>query len=141
MTSIVFDSFTDDVFRANIAVASDTFYGMLVTSSYAPDKGGDLKRSDVADEVVGTGYVAGGQAITATLTKDASAHNETIAFADNTWVSPTTVTARAQVVYKHRGGLATADELVAYGDFGSDVVATAGTFTAQFTAPITYDNS
>jgi len=33
------------------------------------------------------------------------------------------------VYYKRRGGLASADELVAVNDFGSDVTTSSGTFT------------
>jgi hypothetical protein len=40
-----------------------------------------------------------------------------------------TITARTAVYYKSRGGAASADELVAVVDFGSDVVSTADTFT------------
>jgi hypothetical protein len=48
--------------------------------------------------------------------------------ADPTWAS-SSITARAGVVYKSRGGAATADELVAFLDFVSDVTSTAATFT------------
>jgi hypothetical protein len=39
-----------------------------------------------------------------------------------------TITAHAAVYYKHRGGASSADELVAYIDFGGDIVSTNGTF-------------
>ena len=59
MTSLIYDSFMDDLCKGNIVPSSDTFYGMLVTSSYSPSKGTHAKRSDVTNEASGTNYTAG----------------------------------------------------------------------------------
>ena len=140
MASLVYDSFTDDVMNGAIVPASDTFYGLLVTNSYTPNKGTDAKRSDAnANEITGTGYTAGGAAATATVAKDTTGHKETISFANVVW-SGASFTARGIVIYKHRGGLATADNLVACGTFGADVTASSSTFTAVNSTPITYQN-
>jgi hypothetical protein len=139
MASLIYDSFTDDTVRGAIDWDSDSFKIMLVTSSYSPNKGTHTKRSDVTNEVTGTGYTAGGKAVTATTAKDASGHKETMTFTDLNWTTAT-ITARGAVIYKSRGGLSSADELVCYLDFGSDVVSTAGTFAVAFGTPITYQN-
>ena len=63
-----------------------------------------------------------------TVTKDTANDKVTIQFGAVSW-SSSTVTARGCVYYKSRGGASSADELVAYNDFGSDVSSTGGTFS------------
>ena len=100
---------------------------MLVTS-YTPDKDTHDKRNDVTNEVSGTGYTAGGAASAVTVTKDTANDKVTIQFGAVSWAS-STITARGCVYYKSRGGASSADELVAYADFGSDVSSSGGTFS------------
>lgn len=131
MASTAYDSYLDNVLAGNIA-KTDTYYVMLATSAYAPNKGTDIYRSAVTPEVTGAGYAAGGQAIVPVFAKDTTGHKETITFPQITWPS-STITARYAVYYKHRGGAATADELVAVDDFVSDVTTSNGTFTLSAT--------
>lgn len=131
MASFCYDSYIDDVLAGNI-VKADTYYVMLATSAYTPNKGTNLKRSDVTNEVSGTGYTADGQGIAPTFAKDTTNHKNTVTFPQVTWPS-STITARYAVYYKHRGGASSADELVAVDDFGSDVITTSGTFTLNAT--------
>lgn len=128
MASIIYNSFLDDVFRGNIDCDTDTFYVLLVTSSYTEDKDAHDKRDDVTNEISGTGYTAGGVAATVTVTKDTANDRIDVSLGSASWAS-STITARKAVYYKRRGGAASADELVAVNDFGSDVITTAGTFT------------
>src|SRR5882724_4085517 len=139
MASLIYNSCVDDAARALIDFDGDTFYAMLVTSSYTPNKDTHTRRSDVTNEVVGVGYILAGSASAATVTKDTVNDKVTIAFASVAWAT-STITARAAVLYKHRGGAASADELVAYVDFGSDITSTADTFTVTFSTPLTYQN-
>lgn len=131
MASFAYDSYQDDVYKGNI-VSTDTYYVMLTTSAYTQNQATHAKRSDVTNEVTGTGYTAGGQAIVPTFTKDTTNHKEVISFPQVTWPT-STITARKAVYYKHRGGASSADELVAIDDFGADVTTTAGTFTLAAT--------
>lgn len=128
MASLIYNSFLDDVFRGNIDCDTDTFYVLLVTSGYTEDKDAHDKRDDVTNEVSGTGYTAGGVAATVTVTKDTANDRIDVSLGSASWAS-STITARKAVYYKRRGGAASADELVAVNDFGSDVITTAGTFT------------
>ena len=128
MASIIYNSFLDDVFRGNIDCDTDTFYVLLVTSSYTEDKDVHDKRDDVTNEVSGTGYTAGGVAATVTVTKDTVNDRIDVSLGSASWAS-STITARKAVYYKRRGGAASADELVAVNDFGSDVITSSGTFT------------
>ncbi|MES2262105.1 MAG: hypothetical protein V4724_26590 [Pseudomonadota bacterium] len=131
MASLAFDSYLYDVFTGNID-DGDTYYVMLCTSAYTPAQATHTKRSDVTNEVTGTGYTAGGQAIVPTFTKDTTNHRLQIVFPQVTWPT-STITARKAVYYKRRGGASSADELVAVDDFGADVVTTAGTLTLAAT--------
>ena len=76
MTSVVFNSFWDDLAKGAIDADSDSFKCMLVNTTYAAiadetKKDSHLKRSSVtSNEVTGTGYTAGGAACAVTVTKD-----------------------------------------------------------------------
>lgn len=128
MASLIFNSAVDDMARGAIDFDTDTFKVLLVTSSYTPNKDTHDRRDDVTNEVTGTGYTAGGVTSACTVTKDTANDKVTLQFASVSWAS-STITARGAVIYKSRGGASSADELVAYNDFGADVSTTAGTFT------------
>ena len=138
MASLIYNSAIDDMARGAIDFDTDTFKAMLVTSTYTPNKDTHDKRDDVTNEVVGTGYTAGGVASVCTVTKDTANDKVTLQFAAVSWAS-STITARALVIYKSLGGASSADALVAYNDFGSDVSSTAGTFSVA-ASPITLQN-
>jgi len=138
MASLIYNSCLDDTVRGSIDFDTDTFKMILVTSSYTAAKT-HAKRSDVTNEVSGTGYTTGGNAAAATCTKDNTNNREDITFAITSWTTAT-ITARAGVIYKSRGGLASADELVAYVDFGTDVTSTAGTFSVTISSPLRFQN-
>lgn len=131
MASFAYNNLLDDAFKGNL-LATDTYKVMLTTSTYAADQDAHTKRSDVTNEITGTGYTAGGQTIVPTFTKDTTNNRLQIVFPQVTWPT-STLTARRAVYYKSRGGAASADELVAVDDFGSDITTTAGTFTLQAT--------
>lgn len=128
MASLIYNSALDDLAKGAIDFDTDTFKVMLVTSSYSPNKDTHDKRDDVTNEATGTGYSAGGATSTVTVTKDTGNDKVTIQFGAVSW-SSSTITARGAVIYKSRGGASSADELVAYNDFGADVSSTGGTFS------------
>ena len=130
MASFIYDSCDYDNATGAIDFDTDTFKTLLVTSSYSANRATHLKRSDVTNEVSGTGYTTGGATTTVTVAKDTANHKITITFAGVSWAS-STITARAAVIYKSRGGASSADELVAYVDFGSDVTSTSSTFSVS----------
>ena len=115
--------------RGAIDFDTDAFKLMLVTSSYTANKDTHDKRDDVTNEVAnGNGYTTGGATSTVTVTKDTANDKVTIQFGAVSWAA-STITARGCVYYKSRGGASSADELVAYNDFGSDVSSSGGTFS------------
>lgn len=133
MASGIYGSFWSDVLKGNVDCDTDTFYVLLTTSSYAPNYDTHARRSDVTNEVSGTGYTAGGNSITVTVSSYDTTNNRIdVTLGGTTWAS-STITGRQAVVYKRRGGAASADELVACVDNGSDVISSAGTFTLTAT--------
>lgn len=131
MASILYTSSLEDLARGAIDFDTDTFYAMLVAPGFTENKNTQLKRSDVtASEVTGAGYTAGGIPITATVNKDTGNSRLDVTFASVNWPA-STISARGMVIYKRRGGAATADELVMYDDFGSTISSSSGTFTVQ----------
>jgi len=134
MANVIYNSFKRDIQNGSIDLDTDDIKVMLVTSSYVPDIDAHTKASDITNEVVGTGYTAGGvslatKAVTADNTNDLGKFDAD----DVTWAT-STITARGAVIYKSRGGASSADELVAYLDFVSDKVSTAGNFNLIFNA-------
>jgi len=105
---------------------------LLVTDTEAPDFTLHDFRNDILAEVAGTGYTAGGVALTATeitlaaglLTFDA---------ADVSWASSTITGAMAAVHYFNVGTAAT-DALGLLSDFVTAVSTTNGTLTVQWAA-------
>ena len=128
MASLIYNSAVDDMARGAIDFDTDTFKVMLVTGSYTPNKDTHDKRDDVTNEVSGTGYTAGGVTSACTVTKDTANDRVTLSFAAVNWAT-STITARAAVIYKSRGGAASSDELVCYVDFGGDVSSSSATFS------------
>ncbi|KAI5914617.1 hypothetical protein [Thauera sp. 2A1] len=128
MPSFIFNSAIRDEAVGNIDYDTDAFGVMLLTSAATPNKDTWAKRSDVTNEVVGTGYTAGGATVTVTVGAVDTANDRVdITLGGNTWANAS-ITARYAVYFKKRGGAATADELVAVNDFGADVTSTAAAF-------------
>lgn len=139
MASFVYNSAVDDGLRGSIDYDTDTFYQMLVTSGYSANKDTHTKRSDLSSEVAnGNGYTTGGKAVVCTVSKDTATDNVTLSFASTSWES-STITAAGSVVYKRRGGAASADELIFFNDFGGNVSSSNATFTVG-SSVIKYQN-
>jgi hypothetical protein len=128
LASLVFNRALELWARGNIDFDTDTFKVLLTTSAYTEDKDAHDFRNDVTNEVTGTGYTAGGNTVTVSVTLDTANDRVDISLGGTTWPS-STITARKAVYYKSRGGASSADELVAVNDFGADVTSTNGTFT------------
>jgi hypothetical protein len=128
MASFIYNSFWADLGAGNIDLDTNTFKVMLVTSSYTADKDAHDRRNDVTNEVSGTAYTAGGATCTITIATNTSLDRTTYTFTSVNWPT-STITARGAVVYKSRGGASSADELIFYNDFGSNISTSAATFT------------
>jgi len=134
MANAIYNSFKRDIMNGSIDLDTDTIKIMLVTSAYTPDVDTHSKRSSITNEVTGTGYVAGGFALANKSVIQSNSTNAGVFTADAINIPDATITARGCVIYKSRGGASSADELIAYGDFGADITSTNGIFTIS--API-----
>jgi hypothetical protein len=113
---------------------ADTINAILVTSAYTPNIDTHDFRNDITNEVVGTGYTAGGQALASKVVSIDTTNDRAVFDSNDPQWTTATITARAVVLAKIRGGASSADELAGYWDFGSDVTSTAGTFTIAVNA-------
>ena len=126
-------------------IAADTFKIAMFTSSKT-DANEDLTGYTATNEVTGTAYSAGGEAlgsVTIGLSDNSSSvPTAFLDFADTVWSSSTISNARCAVIYNSTlstagtGGDVThdADPSVAVLDFGGDKSSSAGDFTIQYPA-------
>lgn len=94
-------------------------------------------RNDVTNEITGTGYTAGGVAVSVTVGAiDATNDRTPVTFGNLLpgWTG-STLSAVGGWVYKVIGSAAT-DELVTFVDFGGTITSTASDFNVTFTAPL-----
>lgn len=111
---------------------TDTLKLMLCTSAYTPNQDTHNFRDDVTNEVGASGtYASGGAALTGVSVTYDTATNEVRFTCNDVSFTSATITARVAVIYKSRGGAASADELIAYCVESGDVTSTAGTFTVD----------
>jgi hypothetical protein len=111
------------------ATGGHTFYIALYTSSASLDAA--TTDYTTSNEVVGTGYTAGGIALT-NIDPTTSGTTAFIDFADATWPNAT-ITAAGALIYNTTtdGGSGTTDA-VAVISFGGDKTSTNGDFVVQF---------
>lgn len=130
MANLIYNSYRVAQLNGTIDLDTNTFKVMLVTSAYTPSAAHDF-RDDITNEVIGAGYVTGGETLsTPTVTLDGvTADWDAV---DVTWAA-STITARGAVIYKNVGTAAT-DNLIAYIDFGTDQISSSGNFTIQWNA-------
>lgn len=105
---------------------------MLTTVTYVPNQDTHEFKSSVTNEVVGTGYTAGGATL---ASKTITQTNNVIALdaADTSWPA-STITARRAVMYDDSGATDTAKVLILWVDFGQDEISSNGNFTIQWNA-------
>lgn len=115
-------------------LATDTLNVMLCTSAYVPDQDNHRYKSSVTNEVVGTGYTAGGATLTSvTVTYTAATNTVMLDAADMAW-NAATLTARYAVIYDATPATDATRPLIAYVDFGADSSASGAPFTITWDA-------
>lgn len=131
--NLIFNGYKMKAMKGEIALLTDTIKCMLVTSSYSPDIDTHVFKDAVTNEVVGTGYTAGGVALANKTVVQDNTNNKGVFDADDVSWSSSTITARGAVIYKDTGTAGTSP-LICYIDFGADKVVTAGTLAVIFDA-------
>lgn len=113
-------------------LGTDTLKVMLLTSVYTPNQGTHQYQSDLTNEVTGTGYTAGGQAlVSVTKTYNTGTKTWTLDASDTVWAA-STLTARYAVVYDASPGTTATNPLLCYLDFGVDIPSAGGNYTVQW---------
>lgn len=132
MASLIYTTYTAELLNGkNIDLDTDTIKVALVTSSYVPNQSTDDFFNDITNEVTGTGYSAGGNTLTsATVTQDNANKRSIFSGATVTWPA-SSITARGAILYKSTG-VSSTSPLIAYIDFGSDLVTVGATFTVAW---------
>lgn len=120
-------TFMQNLLNGNENLSSDTYYIALYNGNANLDN--TTTAYTTVNEVVGTGYTAGGQALTISLvpTVDNNSNTVYMSFANAVW-NPASFTARGALVYNY----ATKDACFIL-NFGSDKTCT-NSFTVQFPA-------
>ncbi|MBI4822672.1 MAG: hypothetical protein HY805_00350 [Nitrospirae bacterium] len=133
MANVIYNSFKKKIADGNIDLDTDTIKVLLVTSAYVPDQDLHDFKDDVTNEITGTGYTAGGQALAnKTVTQD-NTNNKAVFDADDVVWASSSLTARGAVIYKDTGTAGTSP-LIAYIDFSADKTSSNGNFTIQWNA-------
>jgi hypothetical protein len=141
MASFNFNALLDHMAQGRINFATDSFKLMLLSAPLTEtEKDGFDYRNDITTEITGLGYTAGGAAVTMTKGAIDTANNRLDITGAVVTFSNATITAQAAVIYKSRGGAASADELISHIDFAGTVTSTNGTYTVTPTGQIRLQN-
>ena len=130
ITSAICNSFKQEILVGThnfTASSGHTFKIALFTSSATLNA--DTTAYSTTNEVSGTGYDAGGKALTIATNPTSSGTTALLDFSDVTW-SSSSITARGALIYKS----ATGNPAVAVIDFGEDKQSSSGNFQISFPA-------
>lgn len=134
MADVIVNAAKAKLLGAGFDLDTDTIKVMLLTSSHAQDQDAHEYIDDVsANEVSGTGYSAGGAALSNKAITQDNTDNEGVFDADDLTWSSSTITARYAAIYKDTGTPGTSPILCIL-DFGENKVSTSGNFTIQWAA-------
>jgi hypothetical protein len=132
MPSGIYTIHKADLMNGNVDLVNDTIYVALLDDAH-PDAAGDLLADDTwadvsVNEISGTGYTAGGAAMSGTRSVTEAATTYWDTDADQSWTSATFSTWNA-VIYDQTVG---PNNLICTIDFGGEQQVTGGTFTIQW---------
>ena len=126
ITQAMCSSFKQQILLGEHDMDTDVIKIALYTS--AATLGEATTAYSTSDEVVGTGYTAGGNTLTG-ASVSLTGTTAFVDFSDTTWTTAT-ITARGALLYNS----SKSNKAVAVLDFGSDKTSTAGSFTVQVPA-------
>jgi hypothetical protein len=130
-----YDHYTLHTLNGAVDLDTNTIKVKICSNSYTPSQTNDDYADDATNEVSGTNYTTGGKTITTpSLTFSGGSHLTKFDGDDLTWSTVTFTSGRYAVVYKSRGGYASADELIGYVDFGTNITMAGGNFSITWNA-------
>jgi hypothetical protein len=113
---------------------NDTIQTTLHTATYVPDQDVHDFFNDATNEITGTGYTAGGVALSGkAVTYDTGTNEVRLDANDAAWTGAS-FTARIAVNWKQTAGASTTDPLLTFVDFGADESVASGNFSVQWDA-------
>jgi hypothetical protein len=120
MFSFIYNAGKVALLSGAIQPLTDTLKVALVTASYAANKDSHDYFNDVTNEISGTGYTAGGKALSGISVAQDNANDRAALQASTVTWTVGTFTARGAVLYKATGNPATSP-LIAFMDFGANL--------------------
>ena len=130
MANVIYNRAKKNLMNGTYDLDNDTFKVMLVYQAYTPNADTNLVASDVSNEITGTGYTAGGRALSGLSVSQDNTNNKGVwDAADVIWAS-SSISAYGAVIYDTTA----ASALVCYFDFGGYKVSATGTFTIAWNA-------
>lgn len=134
MASFIYTSFVTKLLNGGgISLAGDTIKAAILGAGYTPAKTHSTYADISGQEVTGTGYVAGGAALTnKTVTQDNTNFDAVFDADDPSWAN-STITGRYVALYKDTGTPSTS-YLIALIDLGQSLSSSASTFSVVFNA-------
>lgn len=135
MASKLYGNFLRAALNKEIDWDSDDIRVALLTATYVPNQDAhDYLEDVVGNEVTGTGYTAGGVALTTRTAVYDAASNVLVLDADDVSWANSTITARYAVIYDNTPATNATKPLIGYVDFGSDQSSTNGAFNITWDA-------
>ncbi|MDY9922800.1 hypothetical protein [Methanobacterium sp.] len=132
VTAELYGNAEKNAWLGKINFEEDYIKVMLCTNQYTPDQDTHEFKSDITNEVTGTGYIVGGQRLfNCAVTYDPVTKKIKLDSDDIIWLS-SSITARYAVFYADIVSAEdTAKPLICFWDFGQDETDTAGSFTLE----------
>lgn len=138
VTAKFYGLFFKSLSNKEIDLDSDTIKLMLCTSTYGPNQDTHRYKSDVTNEVSGTGYTAGGATVGSVVSSyDTTSNVWSFDGADVSWASTTLNGANAPrygVLYDSTPATDATRPLIGWVDFGVDTPVTNGTLSVTWDA-------
>jgi hypothetical protein len=116
----VYGSLISALATGKVNLSTDTLKVMLVSSGYVPNQAEDqFASTPAAFEITGTGYTAGGMALTDVTLAESGGHTLTLSAANTQWPGAI-FTAAGAVVYDSQSGSNTTNPLIGFINFGGE---------------------
>jgi hypothetical protein len=133
ITAHMYGQFLNALATKTVKLDTDALKVMLATATYTPNQATDAFQSVIgANEISGTGYTAGGMALTGISLSD-TANVLTLSAANTPWPGAT-FTARYAIIVDTQPGSAATNPLIGYIDFGANQSPSGVTFQINWTS-------
>ncbi len=133
VTAFLYDNFPLNCMEklvSDMSAAATSIKVALCTSTYTPNQAIHSTYNDITNEITGTGYTAGGVALSNKAVTTAT-RVTTFDADDASWTN-STLTARYAIIYDDTTAGATNKKLIGYINFGQDYTSSAATFSLVF---------